>query len=73
MNPINGISLPNALSGLGGPSSPQGAGASGTSFKNFLLESIHEVNSMQKDADMAVEQLAGGGDVDPAEVLTAVQ
>ena len=28
---------------------------------------------MQQDADHAVEQLFTGGDVDPAEVLTAVQ
>ena len=43
------------------------------SFKDFLLDSIHEVNSMQQDADQAVEKLATGGDVNPAEVLTAVQ
>ena len=73
MNPINSVSLPNVLSDLGGLSPQQGAGPSGASFKNFLLESIHEVNSMQQDADMAVAHLASGGDVDPAEVLTAVQ
>ncbi len=73
MNPINSISLPNVLSSSGGLSPQAGAGPSGASFKNFLLESIHEVNSMQQDADMAVEQLLGGGDVDPAKVLTAVQ
>lgn len=43
------------------------------SFKDFLVDSIQEVNSMQQDADKAVEQLAAGGDVTPAEVLTAVQ
>ena len=43
------------------------------SFKDFLLDSIREVNSMQQDADKAVETLATGGDVNPAEVLTAVQ
>ncbi|MEM9185667.1 MAG: flagellar hook-basal body complex protein FliE [Planctomycetota bacterium] len=43
------------------------------SFKNFLLDSIHDVNAMQQDADMAVETLLTGGDADPAEVLTAVQ
>jgi len=42
-------------------------------FKDFLLDSIREVNTMQQDADRAVEQLATGGDVNPAEVLTAVQ
>jgi flagellar hook-basal body complex protein FliE len=43
------------------------------SFKDFLLESIGQVNSMQQDANHAVEQLATGGDVSPAEVFTAVQ
>ncbi len=51
------------------PSSPQ----SGQPFKNFLLESLEQVNSMQADADQAVEQLMTGADVNPAEVLTAVQ
>lgn len=45
----------------------------GGSFKTFLLESIGQVNSMQQDANRAVEQLATGGDVSPAEVFTAVQ
>ena len=43
------------------------------SFKNFLLESLDHVNNMQKDADSAVEQLITGDDINPAEVLTAVQ
>jgi flagellar hook-basal body complex protein FliE len=42
-------------------------------FKNFLIESIEQVNNMQADADKAVETLMTGGDVNPAEVLTAVQ
>jgi len=43
------------------------------SFKDFLLNSIQDVNSMQQQADQAVETLMTGGDADPAEVLTAVQ
>mgnify|MGYP002626135096 CR=1 FL=1 len=44
------------------------------SFKSFLLDSIQEVNTMQHDADQAVEALmTGTGEADPAEVLTAVQ
>lgn len=46
---------------------------SGGSFKNLLLESIQDVNSMQQQADQAVESMMTGGEVDPAEVLTAVQ
>ena len=49
------------------------AATDGSSFRDFLLNSIGEVNSMQKAADHAVEKLATGGNVTPAEVLTAVQ
>jgi flagellar hook-basal body complex protein FliE len=65
------IATPLTLSGQGPGTaeSPQGT----TSFKDFLLQSIQEVNTMQQSADQAVEKLAGGGDVSPAEVLTAVQ
>lgn len=44
-----------------------------TSFKDLLLDSIQDVNSMQQQADQAVESLMTGGDANPAEVLTAVQ
>ena len=43
------------------------------SFKDFLLEALDHVNAMQQQADHAVEQLMTGGEVNPAEVLTAVQ
>jgi flagellar hook-basal body complex protein FliE len=49
------------------------APAGGPSFKQQLLESIDQVNSMQAQANRAVEDLAAGEDVNPAEVLTAVQ
>ena len=45
----------------------------GHSFKDLLINSIDQVNSMQLEADKAVEALFTGGDVNPAEVLTAVQ
>lgn len=48
-------------------------GASGPSFKEFLVDQLSQVNNMQQDANRAVEDLATGGDVNPAEVLTAVQ
>jgi flagellar hook-basal body complex protein FliE len=60
-------SLPLTLSGANKPA------ASNDSFKNYLLDSIQQVNSMQKEADSAVEKLMTGGDANPAEVLTAVQ
>jgi flagellar hook-basal body complex protein FliE len=43
------------------------------SFKDMLIDSIHQVNAMQQDANQAVENLMTGGDLNPAEVLTAVQ
>lgn len=69
--PIQGFSS----SPLSLPAAPSGAqGASGTSsFKDFLLDSLNEVNSMQVDANKAVEALATGQDVSPGEVMTAVQ
>jgi len=72
MNPINpnlASASPFANSPLQGLESAKG----GAEVKNFLLGSIQEVNSMQQEADQAVESLATGGDVAPAEVLTAVQ
>ncbi len=57
---------------LEAPAGPQAARGS-PSFQDFLLDSIAEVNSMQQAADRAVEKLVTGGDVSPAEVLTAVQ
>jgi flagellar hook-basal body complex protein FliE len=71
MKPINTITTPLASPTplMGKPVGQQGE----TSFKDFLADSIREVNSMQQDADRAVERLATGEDVTPAEVLTAVQ
>lgn len=69
INPVNSLPTNLPVSSLG-KTEPA---ADAASFKNFLLDSIHEVNAMQQDADSAVEQLATGGDVNPAEVLTAVQ
>ncbi len=72
MTPISGITTPPIIQ----PGCTAGAAApaeTGLSFKDFLVQSIQDVNSMQAAADKAVEKLATGGDVNPAEVLTAVQ
>ena len=72
MNPIsNKISVPMALPGL--TSGQSDATQAKSSFKDFLLNSIQQVNSMQQAADQAVEAIASGEEVNPAEVLTAVQ
>jgi flagellar hook-basal body complex protein FliE len=73
--PITGISTspilqPGRAAGVTGAA---GGAEGGPSFKDFLVQSIQDVNSMQAAADKAVEKLATGGDVNPAEVLTAVQ
>jgi flagellar hook-basal body complex protein FliE len=66
--------LPREIEGLPQWSlgAPPTASAS-PSFKEFMLQAIDQVNAMQLDADQSVEQLLTGGDVNPAEVLTAVQ
>ncbi len=71
MQPITGPNIaPAALQ----PANGLGKAAQGSEpFKNLLLEALDHVNSMQRNADAAVKQLVTGGDVNPAEVLTAVQ
>lgn len=72
MTPIQNIPIPAPLS-----TSPEFAGHTPAptqpSFKQFMLESLDHVNQMQQQADQAVETLMTGGEVNPAEVLTAVQ
>lgn len=70
MNPITGIPLTGALPAI---SAKLATPASGPSFKDLLVEGLNQVNTLQNDADQAVQQLITGGDVGPAEVLTAVQ
>jgi flagellar hook-basal body complex protein FliE len=54
------------------PRGPHAASDAG-SFKDFLIKSIEDVNSAQRQANQAVETLMTGGDADPAAVLTAVE
>lgn len=42
-------------------------------FKDLVMNSIGQVNEMQQSADMAVETLMTGGDINPAQVFTAIQ
>ena len=72
MNSIGNINLTPVSPQLT-PQTPGGVGKPDGSFKNLLVESIQQVNTMQHDADKLVETLVTGGDVNPAEVLTAVQ
>ena len=72
MTPISGLPLmPPAPPAL--PTQPTARTAGGQSFQNILLEALDQVNTMQGQANEAVEQLVTGGDVNPAEVLTSLQ
>jgi flagellar hook-basal body complex protein FliE len=68
--PTPRLILPNGSDGLPQPAAPS---TQSPSFKDFMLQAIDQVNAMQLDADRSVEQLLTGGEVNPAEVLTAVQ
>jgi flagellar hook-basal body complex protein FliE len=77
MTPIQSFAAPPAAPSLALPSlAPPTSGTPSTGqtpFRNILLEALDQVNSMQQQADAAVEQLVTGGDVNPAEVLTTLQ
>lgn len=74
--PLTPPPLPTQATGaLGANRAAQGGvqGPAGEPFKNILLEALDQVNSMQHQADQAVQQLVTGEDVNPAEVLTTLQ
>ena len=71
MNTISGLQLPTLSPGLTHTGSS--ASGDGSSFKNMLVDAIKEVNTMQQHADKLTEAWATGGNVNTAEVLTAVQ
>ena len=71
MTPINNISIGQQLTAPSAPSFADQTG--GPSFKDVLVDSIQQVNTMQLQADKAVETMFTGGEINPAEVLTAVQ
>src|SRR5690348_11580501 len=71
MTPISGLPLSPPTTTFT-PQAPAG-GVGASPFKNILLEALNQVNTMQGQANQAVEQLVTGGDVNPAEVLTTLQ
>lgn len=71
MNNIGSLTSTTSLPTL--PSVKAPGASDSASFKSMLVDSIKEVNTMQHDADKAVEALMTGEDVNPAEVLSAVQ
>lgn len=74
INPLNSFPSAAAISGSPAASPVESAGAAkGPAFKDFLLESLQQVNDMQQAANQAVEHLATGGEANLPEVLTLVQ
>jgi flagellar hook-basal body complex protein FliE len=71
MSTINSISIGQTVTPP--PMPALDAPAGGPSFKDMLVDSIQQVNTMQLEADQAVETMFTGGQINPAEVLTAVQ
>ncbi len=73
------LGLVNSSSGSGAvgprpPASPTGPDAGGQpSFKDVLMQNIEQVNSLQKDAEMAIEDLMTGRRDDAAAVMIAKQ
>ncbi|MDX1947346.1 MAG: flagellar hook-basal body complex protein FliE [Pirellulaceae bacterium] len=71
MSTITSLQPQLASPGLAAPRPAEGAGPA--PFRNMLIEALDQVNSMQQQADEAVQQLVTGGDANPAEVLTTLQ
>ena len=71
MTPISGLPLTPPVAPSLVPQ--QAAVGGGQPFKNILLEALNQVNTMQTQANEAVQQLVTGGDVNPAELLTTLQ
>ena len=63
-----------AAAGGAGSSAPGGpAGPDGKSFKEFLADSLSEVNRMQVEAQDAMNRFATGETTNQAEVISAVR
>jgi flagellar hook-basal body complex protein FliE len=73
MNPIQNIHPAMSLQGVSLEKLAAAEGDTQGTFKNLMLDSIDQVNDMQFAANRAVEQLSTGGDVNTAEVFTAIQ
>ncbi len=71
MEPISSSQL-SAIVAKGLPQASPGT-QDADAFKNVLLEGLQQVNALQTDAEQAVEALFTGGDVNTAEVLSAVK
>lgn len=73
MDPVQSLQVPKIPLPPSPPNPNPAPEQSQGAFKDLLLEGISQVNSVQQQADRAVEQLVTGEDVDPATVLTSIQ
>lgn len=77
MNPIKGIQPPlrpeSPLQNYGRQSVTTKETSGIEKFAELLTNQVQDVNSMQNDANSMVHSLLTGGDINEAEVLTAVQ
>ncbi|MGD2107907.1 MAG: flagellar hook-basal body complex protein FliE [Phycisphaerae bacterium] len=75
-NPIdasNGLGFrPVDPAAPGSPGAPQPGSAGGKDFKTILLNSLEEVDRLQKEADQGVQRLVTGESDNVVEVLAAV-
>jgi len=62
--------FPSQSPSIGGVAGPKDASGD---FAKLLLKQFDDVNTMQTDADDKVHDMLTGGNVNQAEVLTAVQ
>ena len=73
---ISGLRELQQAGGVGAVPSATPGGASppaaGKSFSDFIIESLNEVNRLQREADAGVQRLLTGETDNVAEVLTAV-
>jgi flagellar hook-basal body complex protein FliE len=77
MSPIQGIQPPSRpvspLEAFGKASATQRTSSGLDQFAEVLSGKLREVNSMQSEAGQMVHSMLTGGDINEAEVLTAVQ
>ena len=57
---IGSVSSPTAIQGK------TAAKESGENFETLLKEAVNKVNTVQNDAEKAIQELAGGGDISSA-------
>jgi flagellar hook-basal body complex protein FliE len=72
-NPVNVSRIGGQVGPLAAPGQgPQEPQVKGKGFKSILLDSLNQVNQLQREADQGVQRLLTGDTQNVAEVLAAV-